>query len=197
MPSRSSWLKALTRQKKSKVTQNTSQAAYLPGTETPADPSGTDSGSHLHPSAQSSPSGQAIISQSNIPKPSQPAQQPLATSSRSNLRNELFPHGLTYGLHVLYDPPNPLVDIIFIHGLRGDAYETWLEEKSGTYWPKALLCQDVPDARVMSYGYDASVTKLVGPVSQNRLADHAENLLGDLANVRDKDESVCGAGVQQ
>jgi hypothetical protein len=184
-------LKLPGRQKESKVAKDASQSADVAApqvSQQPALPAGTSSGSHL--SNQPSPSGQTNMSESTIRTNSQPAQQPVGISSQSNLRDELFPSGQTYGLRVLHEPPNPIVDIVFIHGLTGDSYDTWLERKSGIYWPKGLLCKDVPDARIMAFGYDADVTKILGPVSQNRLADHAGSLLADLANTRDKEESV-------
>ncbi|KAK3901199.1 hypothetical protein C8A05DRAFT_35131 [Staphylotrichum tortipilum] len=36
----------------------------------------------------------------------------------------------------------------------------------------------------MAFGYDADVTKFVGPVSQNNVRDHAFDLIGDLAAIR-------------
>ena len=117
-----------------------------------------------------------------------------ATTNQVSFRQRLFPNGETYGLRVLHDPAEPLVDIIFVHGLTGDSYHTWLEAKSGIYWPVHLLRNDVPDARIMTFGYDADVTKFLGPVSQNNLRDHASALLGELAGVRPEDDSsVCSS----
>ncbi|KAH0538139.1 hypothetical protein FGG08_005247 [Glutinoglossum americanum] len=96
-------------------------------------------------------------------------------------------HPKTSREQVLYQPANAsetLVDIIFVHGLTGDSYNTWLEAESGTYWPVHLLCQSVPDARTMAFGYDADVAKFLRPVSQSNLRDHASTLLGDLADKR-------------
>ena len=117
-----------------------------------------------------------------------------ATTNQLSFRQRLFPNGKTYGLQVLHDPAEPLVDIIFVHGLTGDSYDTWLEVESGIYWPVHLLSNDIPDARIMTFGYDADVTKLLGPVSQNNLRDHASALLGGLAVVRPEDDSsVCSS----
>lgn len=106
---------------------------------------------------------------------------------------ELFPSGQIYGLTVLHNPAyasTDVVDIIFIHGLNGHPYKTWLDAKSGTYWPVDLLPQNVPNARIMAFGYDAGVTNFVGPVGQNNIRDHASTLLGDLARVRGETNSV-------
>jgi hypothetical protein len=62
--------------------------------------------------------------------------------------------------------------------------------ESGVYWPTQLLSKDIPDARIMTFGYDADVMKFLGPVGQNNIRDHELNLLGDLAAQRDEDGSV-------
>lgn len=101
---------------------------------------------------------------------------------------ELFPGGDTKGTRVLYVPPRrskPQVDIVFVHGLKGHPYTTWLDVQSGTYWPAHLLPHHVPDARIMAFGYDADPAKFMS--SQNDMADHAHSLLGDLARERRKD----------
>ncbi|MCJ1344209.1 hypothetical protein MMC31_002412 [Peltigera leucophlebia] len=106
--------------------------------------------------------------------------------------HEMFPNGGTIGLRVLHTPtntPNNLVDIIFVHGLTGNSYNTWLDEKSKTYWPVHLLRHSLPNARIMTFGYNADVAKLIGPVGQNSLRDHALTLLGDLARIRREPES--------
>ena len=110
-----------------------------------------------------------------------------------NSRKPLFSDGQTYGLRVLSEPADPseaLVDIIFVHGLTGDSYNTWLEEETQTYWPVDLLSRDVRSARILTFGYDADVTKILGPVSKNNLRDHALALLSDLAVLRDDTNSV-------
>jgi len=116
-----------------------------------------------------------------------------ATTSQPSLREQLFPNGTTYGLQVLHDPAEPLIDIIFVHGLTGNSYDTWLEAESRIYWPVHLLSKDVLDAQILTFGYNADITKLLGPVSQNNLHDHAAVLLTELANVQAEDDSVCSS----
>ncbi|KAF4637162.1 hypothetical protein G7Y89_g907 [Cudoniella acicularis] len=48
-------------------------------------------------------------------------------------------------------------DIWLIHGLTGDRHKTWLHP-NGTYWP-SLLTSDFPQARVITYGYDANIAR--------------------------------------
>ena len=50
-------------------------------------------------------------------------------------------------------------DIVFVHGLRGDRIKTWQAEK--VVWPKDLLPDDIPHARIMTYGYDGETTSAV------------------------------------
>ena len=95
---------------------------------------------------------------------------------------------------MLYDPPpstKTIVDIVFVHGLTGDAARTWTHEdsKSGKTWPAELLSSDLPDARIMSFGYDADVVNFWSPASQNRIGNHALDLLGGLTREREKSKS--------
>lgn len=52
------------------------------------------------------------------------------------------------------------------------------------FWPRALLPDVVPNARIFTWGYDADVDGFLSPASQNRIHEHAGNLLVDLSNLR-------------
>ena len=65
-------------------------------------------------------------------------------------------------------PDGPAFDIVFVHGLMGDAFRTWRMRSYhpgwgfGAYamphdqvWPSAWLQADFPNARVLSYEYSA------------------------------------------
>lgn len=71
-----------------------------------------------------------------------------------------------------------VADVIFIHGLRGNAIDTWeytdpkYEEKS--FWLKELA-DDLPTAAVWSVGYDSSPTKWLG--RNMPMLDRANSLL--------------------
>lgn len=65
------------------------------------------------------------------------------------------------GLSILHRPPEPLVDIIFVHGLRGGSIKTW--QKGGDpqrFWPHLWLSVEpgFEHANIHSYGYDADIT---------------------------------------
>ena len=54
------------------------------------------------------------------------------------ISQDLFPKKQIYSLRVLHEPPEPLADIIFVHGLIGNLYDIWLEKELGIYWPVQL-----------------------------------------------------------
>ena len=72
-------------------------------------------------------------------------------------------------------------DIIFVHGLAGDALQTWT--KGSTCWPGGFLSKDIPDARIMTWGYDAQIAS-IHSFSENSLFDQKKNLLMDVRGKR-------------
>ena len=92
-------------------------------------------------------------------------------------------------MNVLSEGSEPhRADIVFVHGLRGDAIKTWSVDD--VCWPRDLLPKDIAGARVMSWSYDSSIANLKTFSSQNSIFAHAENLLGDLALRRDGNSEV-------
>ncbi|KAH8891229.1 hypothetical protein GQ53DRAFT_151968 [Thozetella sp. PMI_491] len=88
------------------------------------------------------------------------------------------------GLKPVYEPPDgaePDVDIVFVHGLNGHWHNTWFHRASGVYWPRDLLGCDVAHAKVWSFGYNADVVKLFGPVGASTLRQHSLALVSDVA----------------
>lgn len=73
--------------------------------------------------------------------------------------------------------------IVFVHGLTGSREETWTD--SGVFWPGQLLKENMPKSRIFSWGYDADVAHFWAMVSQNRIGDHARDLVNALAQERD------------
>ncbi|NKF23615.1 ABC-three component system protein [Solimonas marina] len=51
---------------------------------------------------------------------------------------------------------NPLIDLVFIHGLTGDANETWMCAKTKTFWP-LWLSSDPGRIAIYTLGYSASM----------------------------------------
>jgi hypothetical protein len=82
------------------------------------------------------------------------------------------------------------ISIVFVHGVTGHREHTWSTGKDTRAWPETLLPEVLPDARILSFGYDATVVGLRSGISSNRLGDHAKNLLASLAIHRDDDKSV-------
>ena len=106
--------------------------------------------------------------------------------------SQVIKEGQNYGVKVLHDGGNEAcVDIVFVHGLTGNAYNTWLHKKTGIHWPSELLRQDIPNSRILSFGYDADVVHIFGdgPVSNSRLSNHAESLVGKLVRERERSET--------
>ncbi|KAF2759863.1 hypothetical protein EJ05DRAFT_526567 [Pseudovirgaria hyperparasitica] len=63
-----------------------------------------------------------------------------------------------YGLTLLHEPPEPLIDFIFVHGLRGGSVKTWRKESDDQYfWPQAWLPQEqrMQHARIHTFGYNS------------------------------------------
>jgi hypothetical protein len=66
--------------------------------------------------------------------------------------------GQNLNLTKLYEPEDKpkeaIADILFVHGLTGNAYTTWLhKDKNGEcYWPYELLKEDFPYTRILAFG---------------------------------------------
>ena len=92
-----------------------------------------------------------------------------------------------FGINVLHDDGDEAgVDIVFVHGLNGCAFNTWHHKHSGVHWPSELLKQDVPDARILSFGYNANSSGFFETRSQSRLTNHAEELVDQLERIRQR-----------
>ncbi|KAI4264892.1 MAG: hypothetical protein L6R42_000006 [Xanthoria sp. 1 TBL-2021] len=106
--------------------------------------------------------------------------------------SQVIEEGQNYGVKVLHNGGSrACVDIVFVHGLTGNAYSTWLHKETRTHWPSELLRQDIPNSRILSFGYDADVVHMFGggQASNNRLSNHAESLVGKLVRERERSET--------
>lgn len=76
------------------------------------------------------------------------------------------------------DDPDRVADVIFVHGLDGDARTTWHpKDRPDAFWP-AWLGADVPAVGVWSLGYAVSASAWKGHAMP--LADRATNALQQL-----------------
>lgn len=85
-----------------------------------------------------------------------------------------------FGLSEVHSPPNPQVDVVFVHGLNGHPYNTWATPQ--TFWPADLLPSALEDqrCRILTYGYDANVTAFTDGTSKDKIHNHAEHLASRL-----------------
>jgi hypothetical protein len=74
---------------------------------------------------------------------------------------------------------NSVLDIVFVHGLDGDARKSWSGKAPDSFWP-AWLGQDVTGIAVWSLGYDAASSGWLGNAMP--IQDRAINLLAQLEN---------------
>ena len=80
--------------------------------------------------------------------------------------------------------------LIFVHGLGGDPGRTWTGHSAASPWPGDILPASIPNIRVLTFGYDSSVTRLDRMVSRNNVNDHALGLMNSIAAYREKDQTV-------
>lgn len=86
-----------------------------------------------------------------------------------------------YGLVLLSSPSEPVVDFVFVHGLRGGSRKTWSKSADPRhFWPKEWLPRD-PDfrhVRVHSFGYNSDWATSNNSVLN--IHDFGRSLLGAL-----------------
>ncbi|KAA6408178.1 MAG: Kinesin light chain [Lasallia pustulata] len=84
---------------------------------------------------------------------------------------------LPYELIVLAEGLDPALDIVAVHGLNGHHEKTWTT--NNVNWLRDLLPSDIPNARILSWGYDAN-THSTSQISGHYLYNHATTLVSDL-----------------
>jgi hypothetical protein len=78
--------------------------------------------------------------------------------------------------------------IIAITGLAGHAIGSWTMP-NGRMWLRDVLPDDVPNARILTYGYDSRLADSIRPFST--MQDLAEEFLVNLVYMREMTEQVC------
>jgi len=79
--------------------------------------------------------------------------------------------------------------IVFVHGLTGGRESTWTDKSTGIAWPEVLLKNDLPQSRVVTFGYDADIVHFWSMASQNRIGHHAQTLINVLSQTRERTET--------
>lgn len=91
---------------------------------------------------------------------------------RQDMRTGKGPIGLT----TVLEPTDPIVDIVFVHGLNGGSHSTWTRNNDlSLFWPKEWLGKDgaFKDARIHTFGYNSTFTER----SVLNITDFATSLL--------------------
>ncbi|KAK8911022.1 hypothetical protein QC760_000086 [Botrytis cinerea] len=81
------------------------------------------------------------------------------------------------------------IDIVALHGIKGDAFKTWTEKNEDgvkNLWLRDQLPNELPGARIFSFGYDANVLFSRGT---GTIEDFATALLEDLLRERSNDNN--------
>jgi hypothetical protein len=71
--------------------------------------------------------------------------------------------------------------IVAVHGLNGDARRTWTDPSTGALWLNQFLPKKLPNARVVTFGYDS---RLAFSGSMAGLDDFALDLLDRILALR-------------
>jgi hypothetical protein len=77
------------------------------------------------------------------------------------------------------------ISLVAVHGLSGHAFGSWahFDDPTKRYimWLRDFLGEDMPNVRVMIYGYEARLDKTT---TVSRLVDYRRSFLGELISCR-------------
>ncbi|KAI9769489.1 MAG: hypothetical protein M1840_003966 [Geoglossum simile] len=86
-----------------------------------------------------------------------------------------------YGLSEVYPGDGPGADLVLVHGLNGHPRDTWTAPGSNAFWPRDLLPKTIPRrVRILTYGYNATASNLLGDTSSDLIPQHAQTLVQEL-----------------
>lgn len=95
--------------------------------------------------------------------------------------------GQNYGIKELYDAGTEArINIMFMHELTGNVYNTWVHKDTGVHWPSELLRQDMQNAQILSFNYNADIMNIWNSASNSQLSNHAENMVDSLVQKWEK-----------
>jgi hypothetical protein len=77
------------------------------------------------------------------------------------------------------------IDVVAVHGLQGDLYQTWTHE-NGTMWLESILPDKIPYARIMTFGYNSTIAF---SSSEAKLEDKSIELINRLTMKRSSVEN--------
>ncbi|KAF8533057.1 hypothetical protein BDD12DRAFT_763168, partial [Trichophaea hybrida] len=77
--------------------------------------------------------------------------------------------------------------VVAVTGLAGHAFGSWTSDETQQMWLKDFLPQDIPNIRVMVYGYDSNLTGV--STDNTRLMDYRRNFIQQLQNSRSSAEN--------
>jgi protein SERAC1 len=85
-------------------------------------------------------------------------------------------------MHCLANSILTLKSIVAVHGLNGDSVKTWTTNRTKKFWigDADMLPTNLRNARILTFGYDAAVTALLGKTSSDRILQHAHTLVAEL-----------------
>lgn len=100
------------------------------------------------------------------------SKSPLKIASGINLQSAMDPLGLT----LIHCPDDPILDIIFVHGLGGTSFGTWsFEHNTDNFWPIWLGDdQELRKSRIFTFGYFSAFTNVQTTLN---ILDFAKDLL--------------------
>ena len=91
--------------------------------------------------------------------------------------------------HIRVSGLNGIFSIVAVHGLYGNALQTWTSDQSKALWLRdaEMLPKALPNARILTWGYNADVHAFLGHTSSDRIMQHAHTLVAQLQT----DREVC------
>ncbi|KFZ01163.1 hypothetical protein V500_00867 [Pseudogymnoascus sp. VKM F-4518 (FW-2643)] len=145
----------------------------------------------LYSFAPSAHSTRSFVATATIYNPPAPSQLESEIKSKiggnsAQLRVELDFFGLT----PLSAPEEPDVEIIAVTGLAGHAFGSWKARGSPYMWLRDFLPAEIPNARILTYGYD---TKLPGSQSTASIVDLSRKFLESVKTIQKQCEALAQA----